>query len=106
MFFANDLAEYRSNDRGLSYRFEDIACGPVCEVLDEVLLKLSDFKSLASEYKSMRVKLRNYMFEIQDGNSGQRLVEYLDNRFGNAGQAPTRQAYELPITVSSIEAAE
>ena len=107
LFFANDLAEYRSNDRGLSYRFEDIACGPVCEVLDEVLLKMSDFKSLDNpEYELMRVKLRNYMFEIQDGYSGQRLVEYVDNRFGSAGQASTRQAYELPITFSPIEAAE
>jgi CDP-glycerol glycerophosphotransferase len=98
LFFTNDLQEYRSADRGLSYRFEDLACGPVCSNLEQLFSCLSDFGSLDSlEYQSIRCDLRDYVHEVQDMDSALRFVRYIDSRYGAESGALSKESREVPM---------
>lgn len=107
LFFTNDLQEYRSADRGLSYRFEDLACGPLCSNLEQLFSYLSDFGSLDSlEYQSIRCDLRDYVHEVQDMDSALRLARYIDSRYGVDSVALSKESREVTMHFRRTIAAE
>ena len=107
LFFTNDLQEYRSVDRGLSYRFEDVVCGPLCSNLEQLFSYLSDFGSLDSlEYQSIRCDLRDYVHEVQDMDSALRFARYIDARYGADSGALLKESCEVPMHFRRTIAAE
>ena len=56
--FAADLDSYRFRDRGFSYRFEDVRCGPVCSNLSSLMGQLARLEEGDKEYAQTRARVR------------------------------------------------
>ena len=101
--FAADLDSYRFRDRGFSYRFEDVRCGPVCSNLSSLMGQLARLEEGDKEYAQTRARVRNYMHELQDMDSGRRFVDYADSNFASKGDEQRRLSLETACSLQPIE---
>ena len=101
--FAADLDSYRFRDRGFSYRFEDVRCGPVCSNLSSLMGQLARLEEGDKEYAQTRARVRNYMHELQDMDSGRRFVDYADSNFASKGHEQRRLSLETACSLQSLE---
>ena len=101
--FAADLDSYRFRDRGFSYRFEEVRCGPVCSNLSSLMSQLARLDEGDKEYAQTRARIRNYMHELQDMDSGRRFVEYADSNFVPKGHEQRRLSLETACSLQSPE---
>ena len=101
--FAADLDSYRFRDRGFSYRFEDVRCGPVCSNLSSLMTQLARLDEGDKEYAQTRARIRDYMHELQDMESARRFVEYADSNFASKGHEQRRLSLETACSLQSLE---
>lgn len=84
VFYSYDFDEYISKHRSLCVDYHEVTAGPKAFNFEELLLALDEVL-LDDRYKQERKRIRERYHEFVDGNSSQRVLSEIYNRFLGRG---------------------
>src|SRR3989344_1342292 len=77
VFFAFDYEKYVSQDRELYFPYGEVTPGPKAKNLRELMGHLAEVSAGRDDYGEQRKKVRDLAYTWHDGNSAQRVCEFL-----------------------------
>lgn len=77
VFFPYDLNEYLANERGMYFDYDDMTPGPKAFTMDQLVDEIGGAFGGNDGWGRHRARVRDLVFEHQDGNSAQRLIQEL-----------------------------
>jgi CDP-glycerol glycerophosphotransferase len=81
LLFPYDLEDYKKS-RGMYYDLEDIAPGPLLYNIHELINGIRNIENINEEYKQRRDQIRDRFNKYIDGNTIERLLDFLNIKHG------------------------
>jgi len=84
ILFPFDIDKYIAEDRELYFDYDKIVAGPKAYNFNDLLMEmektLDNYDSYDKKYKQQRGKVKNMAFKYDDGNSSERIFNFLTDR--------------------------
>ncbi|MHA1380622.1 MAG: CDP-glycerol glycerophosphotransferase family protein [Candidatus Helarchaeota archaeon] len=77
IFFPFDIKEYQTKDREFYFNYDEFTPGPKAYSFKELIVWMEYFLKGNDEFEKERKKIKNICFEYKDGNSSERIYQYL-----------------------------
>jgi len=81
ILFPFDIDKYIAEDRELYFNYDEIVAGPKAHNFNDLLIEiektLDNYDSYDIKYKEERKRVKNMAFKYSDGNSSERIFDFL-----------------------------